>query len=219
MTEQVVILGDSVTVGAGFSGVDQFSCYATLLRHQLEDAGATVRVTCSALDGADTGYALRRFDRMVAQQNPTVVVISLGLNDACPPGGRQEASPDAYAANLAELADRTLQIDASPVIVTPSPRLDVLRGDGPAINAMRPYAERARKVAEAYHLPLIDLYEEFVAQNDLESLLPDRLHPGPRGHELIARQFAQTLIPLCLGDRARQFEFQSAANARFAVCR
>jgi len=215
MNDQLLLLGDSVTVGAGFSGVDDESCYVTLLKAELRGAGARMDIRASALDGADTGYALRRFDRMVARLSPDVIVISLGLNDARPPGKRSSNSPERYAANLELLTEKSLKIDIRPILCTPPPRLDVFENGQPAWKTMHPYAEAVRRVASKYSLPLIELYDEFIARHDLESLLPDRLHPGRTGHQIIARQFARTLVPFCMGRelestlsrRGQNFEF------------
>lgn len=205
MSDQLLLLGDSVTVGTGFSGVDDQSCYVSLLRSQLKAAGAHLNIRASALDGADTGYALRRFDRMVARLSPDVIVISLGLNDARPPGSRLRNSPGRYAENLEMLTEKALAIDVRPILCTPPPRLDVCENGQPPWKTMHPYAEAARGVADKYNLPLIELYDEFVSREDLESLLPDRLHPGRAGHQIIARQFARTLVPFCTG---RELEYQ-----------
>lgn len=218
MSEELLLLGDSVTVGTGFSGVDENTCYASVLRQELHAAGAEFRVTASALDGADTGYALRRFDRMVARLDPDVLVISLGLNDARPPGRRDRNAPEAYQANLETLTEKALDLDIKPVMCTPPPRLDISENGEPAWRSMSPYAERAREVAERYSLPLIELFEEFVNRDDLDALLPDRLHPGREGHRIIARQFAETLIPLAVpcepvslpSRRGSRFEFVAA---------
>ena len=215
MRDELLLLGDSVTVGTGFSGVDDESCYVALLKTELRCAGARMNIRSSALDGADTGYALRRFDRMVARLSPDVIVISLGLNDARPPGTRSRNSPAGYAENLERLTEKSLAIDVRPVLCTPPPRLDVFEDGQPAWKTMRPYAEAVRGVAEKYNLPLIELFDEFVSRQDLDSLLPDRLHPGRAGHELIARQFARTLVPFCTGRelegqpsrRGQNFEF------------
>ena len=199
MSEELLLVGDSVTVGSGFSGVDDVTCYVSLLRAEFEAAGVDMQLQSSALDGADTAYVLRRFDRMVARMCPDVLVISLGLNDACPPGRRRRNTPAEYTANLERLTERAFGIDVRPILCTPPPRLDVCRDGQPAWKTMQPYAEGARQVADRYHLPLIELYDEFVARDDLASLLPDRLHPGRVGHRIIARQFARTLLPLCAG--------------------
>lgn len=218
MSDQLLLLGDSVTVGAGFSGVDEESCYVAILKAKLQRAGARMDIRASALDGADTGYALRRFDRMVARLSPDVIVISLGLNDARPPGSRSRNSPARYAENLQCLTEKSLAIDVRPILCTPPPRLDVSEDGQPAWKTMHPYAESARGIAEKYSLPLIELYDEFVAREDLDSLIPDRLHPGRTGHEIIAQQFARTLVPFCTGReldslpsrRDQNFEFITA---------
>lgn len=209
MINQLLLLGDSVTVGAGFSGVDDESCYVRLLQSELEGTGSCMRIRASALDGADTGYALRRFDRMVARMSPDAIVISLGLNDAQPPGQRSRISPERYAANLEQLTEKSLEIDVRPILCTPPPRLDVHLHGQPAWRTMHPYAKAARGVADKFNLPLIELFDEFVAHEDLESLLPDRLHPGRAGHQIIARQFARTLIPFCTN-----YELQSLPSRR-----
>lgn len=215
MSEKLLLLGDSVTVGAGFSGVDDETCYVSLLRTELQDAAPHLTIRASALDGADTGYALRRFDRMVVRESPDVIVISLGLNDARPPGARSRNSPERYGQNLERLTERSLEIDVRPILSTPSPRLDVCENGQPAWNVMRPYAEAARGVAEKYNLPLIELFDEFVSRDDLESLLPDRLHPSRAGHEIIARQFARTLVPFCTGRELESLPSRREANFEF----
>lgn len=208
MGQRVLVLGDSVTVGAGFSGVSEESRYVTLLDRELQEAGVPVELRPSALDGVDTGYALKRFDRMVTQYEPDVLVISLGLNDAYPKGRREICSPEQYVENLTRLTERALQIDAKPVLSTPPPRLDVESTD----DFMAPYAAGARRVARSWNLPLVDLHSHFAQRADLKVLLPDGLHPGRHAHRMIAREFAKTLIPLWAGTD------EHATNDRIPVC-
>src|SRR5579871_6704467 len=99
---RIVVLGDSVTSGADFSGVTPGTSYIELLRRRFAHSMA-VEVIPSALEGVDTGYALKRFDRMVATHRPDLVFVMLGLNDARPAGGRPAASPREYRENLLKL--------------------------------------------------------------------------------------------------------------------
>lgn len=197
MDERLVVLGDSVTAGAGFSGVDEATCYISILKGLLHAASIDSHLTCSALDGVDTRYALRRFDQMVGRHDPDVVVVALGLNDARPAGGRPACAPARFAENLSQLVDRSLELGAHPILSTPPPRVDARTESDGIRGIMGPYADCVRQVAESYHLSLIDVYAAFIGHNDLASLIPDRLHPGPDGHRIIARQFATTLIPIC----------------------
>ncbi len=212
MREAVLVLGDSVTVGAGFSGVGESTAYVSLLQESLGNSGVDVSVSRSAIDGVDTDYALRRFDRMVGRHHPNIVVVALGLNDAQRPGGRRGCGPIQYRDNLRRIAEKVQSLDAKPVFATPSPRIDVEDREGSAWRVMEPYAEQAREVAGQFGAPTIELYDRFVARGDLESLLPDRLHPNAEGHRIIADAFARTLVPLCR-DRNRA----NSASERFEV--
>jgi acyl-CoA thioesterase-1 len=216
MREAVLVLGDSVTVGAGFSGVDESTAYVSLLQDSLDDSGLQVTVSRSAIDGVDTGYALRRFDRMVGRERPHIVVVALGLNDAQPPGGRAGCEPAQYRDNLCRIAEKVIALDAFPVFATPSPRIDVQRDDAPARHTMEPYAEQVRNAASQFGAPTIDLYNRFFDRRDLEALLPDRLHPGPEGHRIIADAFAETLVPLCRS-RARTNSARDTFKAPFEL--
>lgn len=210
MSNQVVVLGDSVTHGMGFSGVTESTRFVSLLQRDLQEAGVDVDLTPSALDGADTGYVLKRFDRMVARLQPDMLIVALGLNDARPPGNRDACSPNCFAKNLAELTERAMEIDARPILATPSPRIDVMKGRL-SFATMKPYAERVRRVADHYQLPVIDVFQRLTAQSDLETLIPDRLHPSPAAHELIADQFARTLMPLLGAGDPRRSSAPAAA--------
>jgi lysophospholipase L1-like esterase len=198
MIDHVVLFGDSVTVGKGFSGVDEDTNYVTVLGHLLRKAGTSTRLTASALDGLDSGYALRRFDRMVTRLTPNIVGISIGLNDAKPAGNRDKCDPDSFTQNLSHLVERCLEIDAHPVLSTPPPRTDSENTMGRGTTVMAPYAECVRHVANLYYLPLVDVYHAFASRHDLSSLLPDGLHPGPPGHQIIAQEYSKVLIPLLL---------------------
>ena len=203
MNEEVIVLGDSVTHGAGFSGVTESTCFVALLQNEIREAGLSATLKSSALDGADTGYALKRFDRMVTRLQPDFLIVALGLNDARPPGNRTACDPDTYAGNLSELTERAMEIDARPILATPSPRIDVKNGRL-SFATMKPYAESARRVAEHYQLPIIDVFGSLTAQDNLDSLIPDRLHPGQVAHRLIAVQFARTLLPILGAQHTRK---------------
>lgn len=193
---RIVVLGDSVTAGTDFCGVTNGNSYIALLQHRLASTPA-VEVIPSALEGVDTGYALRRFDRMVTTHRPDLVFVMLGLNDARPAGGRAAASPEEYRENLLKLTNRILALDAKPVLSTPTPRLDVRPEPENGHDIMQSYVRVVRDVADDHHLSWIDVYSRFLAQRDVQSLIPDGVHPGPRGHAIIADAFAETMNRLC----------------------
>ena len=215
MRDELLLLGDSVTVGTGFSGVDDESCYVALLKTELRCAGARMNIRSSALDGADTGYALRRFDRMVARLSPDVIVISLGLNDARPPGTRSRNSPAGYAGNLERLNGEIARNRCSTDSVYASSPPGRFRRRTASLEDDAPLCGSRSWCRRKYNLPLIELFDEFVSRQDLDSLLPDRLHPGRAGHELIARQFARTLVPFCTGRELEGLPSRRSQNFEF----
>lgn len=197
---RLLLLGDSVTVGDGFSGVTARTRYVSHLRSRL--GPSHLELIDSALEGIDSGYALKRFNRMVTAFDPDAVLVLLGLNDARPPGARLAATPEQFRQNMLGLVDRILAIEARPILASPNPRFSIDAGeDTPEL--MRPYADAVRDVAEHYQVGWIDLYERFLQQGDLLRLVPDGIHPGPAGHELIAEVLSESLAPLFGGPVAQ----------------
>ncbi|MGC3972022.1 MAG: SGNH/GDSL hydrolase family protein [Pirellulales bacterium] len=216
---RVLFVGDSVTAGFGLGGGPSYVC---LTAERLRERGVPAEILCNALDGADSGYLLRRYHRMVTAHDPDWVVFNIGLNDALPPEGRVARGPAEFAANLLELIDRTMTLGARPVLVTPNPRFpqptalhlagysfDDIGSDGgfgvnrPAAgqtDVMPHYVDVVRGLADAMHLPLIDAHRDFLAEPDVKHLLQDGTHPTRAGHELLADLTTEELLQL-LGGR------------------
>ena len=188
---RVVFLGDSVTAGVGLS--DGQPTYVQLLDAHCHQCALPVECIASALDGIDTGYALKRFGRMVTALDPDWVVVMLGLNDAQPAGQRTQIAPSAFQNNLLGLVDRILTLGARPVLVAPNPRLNCCAGDMPQqVDLMPPYVAALRQTAEQADLPCVDIYARFCG-GDWQTLMPDGVHPGVAGHRLIADTLASEL--------------------------
>jgi len=199
---RLVVLGDSVTAGSVATDLRSDELYVHHLQQEFQRSYCPIELIPSALDGVDTGYALKRFDRMVAVHHPDVVCIMLGLNDFHPPGRRQPISPEEYDQNLRQLIGRILEIKAQPILATPTPRLNATGVLNDAEEAgfcdlMCDYVNAAISVAENCSLRLIDAYSPFFRLGNLRRLIPDGIHPGPQGHKVIAQAFADLLIPFC----------------------
>ncbi len=189
-----------MTVGNGFSGVTDDTSFTTILqRNVFRTTLPHVDFIPSALDGVDTAYAIKRFDRMVTRLDPNHVVIMLGLNDAKPKGRRPPLSPSQYSANLSLLVELCLAIDAKPVLSSPNPRLDLYRRRGGIEDIMEAYAEATLEISSQYHIVCINVYDRFVHNGHFQQLLPDGLHPSADGQRLIAEAYAETMIPLLTG--------------------
>jgi len=188
---RIVFLGDSVT--AGFGLAEDQPNYVQLLHAHCRRAVLSAECIASALDGIDTAYALKRFDRMVTAFDPDWVVVMLGLNDALPAGQRTRTSPTEFQNNLLGLVDRILALGARPVLIAPNPRIECQAGDTPQrVDVMPDYLAAVRQAAEQVDLPWIDLHVRFCS-GDLPELLPDGVHPSAAGHRLIAETLAGEL--------------------------
>lgn len=197
----LIVLGDSVTAGFGLADAER--AFPRRLERLLRQSHIGVEVIASALDGIDTGYAVRRFARMVSVHNPQWVVVLLGLNDARPAGARTPATPAEYHANILMLIDRIVSLGATPIVASPTPRFDAqlessfLQGASRATidhgNMMQPYVDASNLAADRCQVAWIDLHRQFLASGELSHLVPDGVHPNAAGHGLIAEILCEEL--------------------------
>lgn len=196
LRSRLVIVGDSVAAGYGLPAGSSACTWPALVDQRLRAAQLEVELRVSALEGADTRYALRRFERLVTRHEPDHVLLALGLNDAHPPGERTAISPAEYQQNLFALVDRVLSIGALPLVASVTPRRLT---SGPETNwsdLVEPYVAAAHELARGCGLPWIDVFGRFLEQRDLWALIPDGTHPAAEGHRLLAETLAPPLVDL-----------------------
>lgn len=201
---RILFAGDSVTAGYGLAGGPTF---VQLTTERLAERGVVIEPIVDALDGADSRYLLRRFDRMITAHDPDWVVLAIGLNDARPPEGRTPCEPANFAGNLLELVDRILSLGARPLLVVQNPRWDrrpnAFAGsqftgshDLASEDLMQSYASVVRSIAEALGLPVVDLHHALLNEPDGAAMIPDGTHPNAEGHELMADLVTEELLTL-----------------------
>jgi len=61
------------------------------------------------------------------------------------------------------------------------------------------YAQVTRRVAKELGLPLAEVYEAFQRHPRRDELIPDGIHPDPRGQRLVA----DTVVPVLEGELRR----------------
>ncbi len=176
----IVCVGDSITVGQHLDPPD--------VPWPVQLNGEQVIV--SAVAGDTTRMGLERFPRDVQVHEPDVVVIQFGHNDCNrweTDRGLPRVSPEAYAANLAEMVLRCRTFGAVPYLctLTPSTRSEQHARD------VEIYDGLLRGVAKQLGVPLIDVRAAFLASK--ESLLVDGLHLSADGHRLYARTVGMVL--------------------------
>jgi lysophospholipase L1-like esterase len=193
--DRVVFLGDSITVLHTWTRLVEV---AVRLRHpdwQLTFVNAGV--------GGNTAEdALERLDVDVLAQRPTVVFLNFGMNDASYPDGSAGA---AFEKNMVTLLDRLADAQVRQVVWLDTTPYDTSVGAGNAFNRRRvariaELVEFARVTAEARHLlgvPVNDAVTRAIATwragKRAENLIPDRIHPGPHLHAVMASKVLEVL--------------------------
>ena len=151
------------------------------------------------VSGGAGGPIAVRLPRDVIAYHPSVVTIMLGMNDG---GYKAYDQPtfDTFAAGYRHIVDvlRAALPGVRLTLLQPSPYDDVTRDPkfpGGYNAVLQRYSRFLAELAQADHLNLADLNDPVVG--DLErakridptlaaALIPDRVHPGPAGHWLMA---------------------------------
>lgn len=172
---KLVCIGDSITA-AQHLDEGESGWPALLTGYEVYMAG---------VPGDTTRLALERFPRDVQSRQPDLVVIQFGHNDCNrwqTDRGLTRVSPEAFAANLVEMADRCRAFGAKPYLctLTPSGRNPVHAAD------TRRYDGILRDVAAARTLVLIDV-------SGITDTL-DGIHLSAEGHRKYAA-IVQAALP------------------------
>jgi lysophospholipase L1-like esterase len=195
--DRVVFYGDSIT--------DQ-RLYTTYIESYIVTRFPKMSVTFvhsgwggDRVTGGGGGPVDVRLDRDVIEYKPTVVTIMLGMND----GSYRAFDQGIFATytngmgHILEVLKRELP-GLRVTLIEPSPFDDATREPkfpGGYNEVLVHYGEYLKRVAEQEHDTLADLNTPVVAalRNAFQSnpslaqkLIPDRVHPGPAGHLLMA---------------------------------
>jgi len=195
--DRVVFYGDSITEQREYTArveefvLSRFPSWNVSFVHA-GVGGDTVR-------GGWAGEIDERLSRDVIAFKPTVVTIMLGMNDG---GYKAFDVPtfETYRSGYRHILDRlTKEVPGVRLtLIQPSPYDDVTRPEtfaGGYNAVMRKYAELVQSLAGEYHATVVDfnsavvrgLERVFVANAQLaRQILPDRVHPAPPGHWLMA---------------------------------
>jgi lysophospholipase L1-like esterase len=180
---RLAALGDSTTAGFGDPTSDgRWRGWAALLAESL---GPHVAFTNFARSGAITASVACEQQRAAVMFRPTVAVVPVGINDTL----RKSFDASGVAANLDRVVGELTAIGA--IVLTaclPDPAL--MFGLPPFLG--RPLARRVAAVNAALHM-VADRYAsvhlhtpDLPGVYDAQMWSVDRLHPGERGHRLLA---------------------------------
>lgn len=204
---RVVTFGDSTTADRG--GKRKYSA-------QLAKTFPAIKVINKGIGGHTTAMAARRFQADVLDQNPNLVVIQFGINDAAvdvwktPPAESSRVSLADYEANLRRFVTEIQGAGAEVILMTPNqvrwtPALLEMYGKPPYdpedvqgfSRILGTYAQVVRQLAEELNVPLVDVYSFYDTPERRATacveLLPDGMHPSEKGHALVAGELAKVL--------------------------
>jgi len=180
--QTIVVLGDSIAAGYG---VDPDQAFPALLEEKIKEAGLPYRVINAGVSGDTTAGGARRITWVM--RNPLdVLILELGGND-----GLRGIAPKETAKNLQTIIDKVREKN-------PEARV-VVAGMQMANNIGEEYNEAFQQVfpdvAKKNGAALVPFLLEGVGGKP-ELNQPDRIHPTPEGHRLVAENVWKVLGPI-----------------------
>ena len=206
---KLLFIGDSITdAGRGASGESSpwepnFGLgqgYVSMVQAWLQAAHpeAAIRVVNKGVSGNTIRDLATRWQVDVLDQKPNVLCIMIGINDVwrqfdSPLRPEISVGPKEYRETLEKLVVLTKTDSnsihlAAPFFIEPK-RNDAMRA------RMDEYGEIARQTAVKNDASFIDTqaaFDKVLAQVHSATLAWDRIHPGPAGHMIIAREFLKS---------------------------
>jgi acyl-CoA thioesterase-1 len=183
----IVSSGNSIAAGGEASRevLRYQNRWVDYLRKQYPNA--TIQLEDASLPGYTTAEAILKWDAIVGQKNPDLILLGWGMNEANVGG----ITPSEYKNNLIALAQKSKQYKNAEVIIYSCFRPN--ENWRYASHKMELYTEAAKEAAAAANCAYIDVYgvyEKVFARKDQPSLLANNInHPNNFGHWLYFKAF------------------------------
>lgn len=177
----ILIIGDSLSAEYG---ITRGSGWVELLRKRLRESGDPRSVVNASVSGETTAGGRSRIEGLLKRQQPSVVVIELGGNDAL-----RGLDLSATRANLIEMTRRAQDARARVLLI----------GMKVPPNYGRAYSDAFEKVfdevAGETRAPLVPFFLEGLAER-LEFFQTDRIHPNESAQPRMLENVWPALSPL-----------------------
>ena len=158
----LLVLGDSVSAGYGLAAS---TGWVTLLSQRLKSEGYSYDVVNASISGDTTAGGRARLPSYLSKNQPAIVIIELGGNDALR-GGNLAAT----RANLDAMVTSALDAKAKVLIVG----MQVPPNYGPAY--AREFNALFADIAKARRVPVVPAFFAGFG-DDMAMFQPDRIHP------------------------------------------
>jgi len=186
---KIITFGNSTTAPRG-----ELVVYADLLRQELPRANFTSSVLNRGVGGNSTQDALIRFNQDVISENPDIVIIQFGLNDASvdvwknPPVLTPRISVSDYKTNLQQMVHELKARNIRVILLTPNamswnddpscgttylyahnvPGTPYQLDDPNGVNTvLADYIHAVREVSIEEKVQLVDIFSEFISFNNV----------------------------------------------------
>ena len=177
----IVILGDSLSSGYGLNAERS---WVEILANELDAQAYGYDVVNASIAGDTSAGGLARLPRLLAAQQPAIVVIELGGND-----GLRGLSVASLRDNLARMIELAQSAGAIPVLtgimIPPNYGLEYTE----ALAGVYP------ELAQLYGIPLVEFLLEGVALRP-ELMQGDSIHPNAAGQPIIFENVWRVLAEL-----------------------
>jgi acyl-CoA thioesterase-1 len=183
----IVVLGDSIASG---SGVDLTEAFPSLLAKRIEEKKLPYEVVNAGVSGDTTAGGVRRMPWLL-KRKIDVLVIELGGND-----GLRGLVPEETRANIEKII--TLAREKNPDIRIVLAGMQMPSNMGADYN--RKFRDIYPSLAKEKRTELIPFLLEGVG-GKAEFNQPDRIHPNPEGHKIVAENVWAVLEPVLLGKK------------------
>lgn len=180
----IVVLGDSLTAGYGLPQQDSFPAQ---LEGALRARGHNVKIINSGVSGDTSAGGLSRSD-WVLSDNPDLVILALGANDAL-----RGLEPETTQRNLAAIIEKVLKRDIKVLLAG----MKAPRNFGTSY--YNKFDSIYDKLAKKYNIPLYPFFLDGVA-TDVNLNQRDGIHPNRQGVEVIV----QNILPFVEKSLAQQ---------------
>jgi lysophospholipase L1-like esterase len=190
--QKVAFLGDSITD----QGWNVPGGYVHLVTSGLATLGVHITPIPAGVSGNTSQDMLGRIDRDVISKKPDWMTLSCGVNDVW--HGPSGVALEPYKQNITQIVDKCTAAGIKVLIMTAT----VIGEDLPNDNNQKliAYNDWLRQFAKERNLPLAE--ENGAFQTAIKAAPPepwggyrvltnDGVHPGPDGHELMAKQIIQ----------------------------
>lgn len=185
--DKIYLMGDSITAGATAP-----NGYGALVATGLKTNGISVQLIGGGVSGNTSQHMLARVDAALAKEKPDWLTLSCGVNDVwhLSRGKGWGVELEAYKTNVAAIVGKAQAAGVRVMIVTPTVVMEDLNNNDN--RKMLGYLEFLKRFAQEKHCLLADANTEFrkvisdERKNDTNVLTDDGIHPGARGHLLMA---------------------------------